>query len=89
MGEPRHAPLNEVNALGPVTPDFIIRFEHLKNDLGKLEARFGLRLCNRLPVTEGAARTDGRPAAEMLSPEQKAIIRHGHARSFDVFGYEG
>ncbi len=83
----RHKPLNEAYVFGPRTPDFVIRFESLSDDLATLEARFGLALRDRLPVTKGAARKDRRRAADVLSPEQKTLIQASHARTFERFGY--
>jgi hypothetical protein len=84
----RHAPLNEVYLFSERQPDFVIRYEYLHEDLAELEARFGLSLVERLPLTKAKARTDRRPAAEILSDEQKARIRKSHCRTFEMFGYE-
>lgn len=84
----RHKPLNEVYLFDARRPDFVIRYEHLTEDLAELERRFGLALTGNLPVTKGKARTDRRNAAEILSAAQKARIRASHRRTFEAFGYE-
>lgn len=83
----RHRPLNEVYLFGARRPDFIIRYEHLHEDLTALEQRFGLTLLEKLPVTKGKARKDRRDAREVLSDTQKARIRESHARTFAELDY--
>lgn len=78
---------NEAFLFGPRRPDFVIRYEHLAEDLATLEARFGLTLNAKLPVTKGAARSDRRPAAETLTEAQRARCRALYARTFDTYGY--
>lgn len=84
----KQAPFNEKFLFGERRPDFVIRYEHLKEDLAQLEQKFGLVLCSKLPVTKGTARKDRRSAHEVLTPVQKERIRKSHARSFEGFGYE-
>lgn len=84
----RHRPLNEVYLFDERKPDFVIRYEHLKDDLAELERRFGLSLIPNLPVTKGTARSDRRKAADILNEAQKARIRESHRRTFDAFGYQ-
>lgn len=83
----RHRPLNDPYYFGPRPPDFVIRYEHLHEDLAALEQRFGLDLVARMPFTKNRARADRRPASEVLSEAQKACIRASHARIFETFGY--
>lgn len=80
-------PLNDAYLFGPKTPDFVIRYERLKDDLAALEERFALTLVAKLPQTKHTARADRRPAADWLSDAQKAEIRARHARTFQSYGY--
>lgn len=80
-------PLNDAYLFGAKAPDFVIRYEHLHDDLRVLEAQFGLSLVDHLPVTKGTARTDRRKAHEILSEAQKARIRDSHRQTFEAFGY--
>lgn len=82
-------PDNEAFLFGPRRPDFVIRYEHLAEDLATLEARFGLTLNASLPVTKSGARPERRPAAETLTQAQRARCRALYARTFEAFGYEG
>lgn len=56
---------------GEYLPDFVVRYEHLEQDLGELERRFDLRLTEYLPVTKKAVRSDTREPGEILSDSQK------------------
>lgn len=80
-------PENEDFLFGPRRPDFTIRYEHLAEDLAALEARFGLVLNAKLPVTKSGARPERRSAAETLGPERRARCRALYARTFEAFGY--
>ncbi|MEP0325055.1 hypothetical protein [Bauldia litoralis] len=71
-----------------VVVDEILRQETLEADLARLAEKFGLELPPRLPKAKGAFRTDRRPAHEILSPAQKAVIYERHRKTFDLLGYE-
>lgn len=80
-------PINDAYYFGGVKPEFLLRYETLKEDLARLEAEFGLNLVDNLPFTKNKARTDKRPARETLSEDHKARCRAIYARSFEAFGY--
>ncbi len=69
-------------------PRFVVRYEHLREDLRQLESDFGLDLLSKLPVTKKGARKDRRPAAELLTQAQKDICYERNRPIFERFGYE-
>lgn len=79
--------LNDAYVFGPKAPDFVIRYEHLREDLAELEVRFDLTLTKNLPFTKHNARGDRRPAAEILTAEQRTRCRDLYRRTFEAFDY--
>lgn len=73
---------------GAVAVDEIIRQENLHDDLKRLGAKLGLAIPDELPRGKGNHRTDRRPAREILTEEQKAIVREFCKTEFDLLGYE-
>ena len=80
-------PMNDAYLFDRKRPDFVIRYEHLREDLALLEKKFDLALVEKLPFTKNTARLDRRSAADMLTDAQKAHIRHTYKSTFDAFGY--
>lgn len=72
---------------GAPAADVVLRYEHLTDDLGALEARCGLVLVSNLPLTKHQSRHDRRPATEVLSEVQKRRCREVHRQEFELFGY--
>jgi len=68
--------------------DTVLRYEHLSEDLEALEKKFDLDLVSKLPHTKHTYRTDRRPAAEVLTDEEKARCYTVNKIYFDTFGYE-
>lgn len=64
------------------------RQENLEADLGRIAARIGIDTALALPRAKGSTRSDRRPAKEILTAEQKAMICERHRRTFDPMGYE-
>ena len=81
-------PINDAYYFDEVEPEFILRYETLKEDMANLEKQFGLKLVENLPFTKHKARKNRQPARETLSAEQKARCQSVYSRSFDRFGYE-
>jgi hypothetical protein len=73
---------------GKFLPDFVIRYEHLLDDLRDLEQRFQLSLVDNLPRTKYQYRKNRRPAREILTEEQKKICYQHNLEIFEQFGYE-
>ena len=74
---------------GKPAVDFIIRYEHLAEDIGKVEqALGGLQILSRLPRVNASTRKDKTPAREILNDEQKKIIRKLCRKEFALFDYE-
>jgi hypothetical protein len=73
---------------GEVAVDEIIRQETLTDDLKRLGAKLGLSIPDELPRGKGNHRTDRRPAREILTQEQKAIIYRTCGREFELLGYD-
>lgn len=68
--------------------DMIIRYEHLREDLEKIERQFGLSLLDRLPLTKENTRKDRRPAHEFLSRRQMIRCYKRNRLEFEMFGYD-
>jgi hypothetical protein len=74
---------------GNLAVDFIIRYEHLKEDIKTVEEKLGgIDIYSRFPSSKGNYRGDRKPAAEHLSPDQKAKIQEVCAEEFELMGYE-
>jgi len=73
---------------GKPAVDFIIRYEHLDEDVPKVEAAIGgLPILSRLPRANAHQRKDRRPAHEVLTDAQKAIVRETCREEFELLGY--
>jgi len=70
----------------PVADDFV-RHETFDEDLRRIAKRLRLWLPRRLPRLKGNLRLDRRPAAEILSDEQKETIFRQCRQEFEFFGY--
>lgn len=68
--------------------DRVLRYERLEQELGEVVARLGLRPPEALPRIKGAYRADRRPAREILTEEQRAVIHERCRDEFDFMGYE-
>jgi hypothetical protein len=68
-------------------PNFVVRYEQLQQDLAELEKRFGLDLCNNLPLTKKKTGQPKPPAAEVLTARQKTICYEKNRLIFEKFGY--
>lgn len=72
---------------GRVVVDDFIRHENLAADLERIGRRLGIEIPEQLPCKKTAYKLDERPAAEILSDEQKHIIRETCREEFDLLGY--
>ncbi len=72
---------------GAVAVDRVIRHERLVDDLNALMRELDLPALPSLPNAKAGFRTTRKPAAEILSPAQKAQIRTDATFEFDQFGY--
>lgn len=79
--------INDAYLFGPRKPDFVIRFEHLSEDLAVLEQRFDLVLNPNMPFAKKARASDAPPARDRLPEPVRVRIREIHARSFAAFDY--
>jgi len=68
--------------------DEVIRYDRLWPRLEELAARWGRSLPQPLPRAKRLTAADRRPAAEILSPDQKRRIREVCAEEFALFGFE-
>jgi hypothetical protein len=73
---------------GVVAVDFIIRYEHMNEDLQKVEERLGLPIVERLPRSNSRQRKDRSPAREVLTDSQKRIVQDTCREEFELMGYE-
>lgn len=73
---------------GTVAVDDFVQFESLKDDLQRIGTALGITIPAELPRRKTAHRTDRRPAAEILSEEQKVIIYETCREEFGLFGYD-
>jgi hypothetical protein len=71
----------------PVMSDFV-RQENLKADLDRIGVRLGIPIPDELPQKKIVTRVDRRPAREILSDEQKAIVYERCAKEFEILGWE-
>jgi len=73
---------------GAVAVDFIIRYEHLAEDLKRVEERLGgIDILSRLPLAKASYRQDRRPASEVLTTGQKSAIQKVCVEEFELMGY--
>jgi hypothetical protein len=72
---------------GRVVVDDFIRHETLETDLQRIGKRIGLEIPHRLPRKKASYKLDERPAAEILSDEQRQIIFDTCREEFDLLGY--
>jgi hypothetical protein len=73
---------------GKSVVDEFIRQENLKADLDRIGARLGIEIPEILPMMKSRTRTDRRPAAEILSAEQKQIVYEHCKEEFEILGYQ-
>jgi hypothetical protein len=73
---------------GKVAVDDFIHQEKLKEDLDRVGARLGIPIPDELPQMKTRTRTDRRPAHEILTDAQKAIVYERCAKEFELLGYE-
>lgn len=72
---------------GEYIADFVIRYEHLSEDLEALEFRFGLKLLEHMPFTKNNVRKSKEPAESMLTERQKEACFEKNRLIFEKFGY--
>jgi hypothetical protein len=73
---------------GQVVVDDFVRHETLESDLQRIGTRLGIAIPQQLPRKKAIYKLDDRPAAEILTAEQKRIIRETCREEFDLLGYE-
>jgi hypothetical protein len=73
---------------GKYVPNFVIRYEHLNDDIAELEKKFDLKLIENMPQTKNKVRSSKEPAAAILSEKQKEICYEKNKPIFEQFGYE-
>ena len=71
----------------PVVDEFL-RHETLAQDLKRLADQLGFSVAEELPRMKGRSRADRRPAQEILSEEQKQIVRQVCREEFELLGYK-
>lgn len=69
-------------------PSFVIRYEHLMDDMRALETKFDLKLIDNMPLTKNDVRSSKKPAREVLNDAQKEICYEKNKQIFEAFGYE-
>ena len=67
--------------------DEVIDYAHMWPRLAQLGHGWGKTLPKELPQAKGQHRKDRRPAADILTPDQKHRIREACAFEFDTFGF--
>lgn len=73
---------------GRVIVDDFIRHETLEPDLKRIGKRLGIEIPKDLPRKKSSYKLDERPAAQVLSDEQKDIIRDNCREEFELLGYK-
>lgn len=73
---------------GQVAVDDFVRHETLEADLERVGKRLGIEIPRPLPRKKTSYKLDERPAKEILSDEQKQIIRDTCREEFDFLGYK-
>jgi len=71
----------------PVIDEWIL-YDSLERDLARITTRLGLPTPVELTRARSEERTDRTPAAEVLTREQKRIVRRHCAPEFELFGWE-
>ncbi len=73
---------------GKLAVDFVMRYENLADDLRIAEkALGGLDVLSKMHQVNAQHRSDRRPAAEVLTHEQKLIVQETCREEFDLLGY--
>lgn len=72
---------------GTVAVDFIGRYENLQGDLEAVCRRLGIPFDQWLPRAKGQYRQDRRPAVEVYTAEQAALVSERFARENELLGY--
>jgi hypothetical protein len=73
---------------GTVAVDRIIRYENLLDELRQVMVELGLEPPEALPRLKVGSRPDRRPAAEILTPDQKRAIFERCRGEFEMLGYQ-
>ena len=68
-------------------PNFVIRYEHLAEDIAELEKKFDLKLTEKMPFTKNKVRKSQESAASVLNDRQKEICYEKNKPIFEKFGY--
>jgi len=72
----------------PVT-DFIIRFEHLQEDLSEVSKKLNLGPVDVTSITEkSGTRKDRRPYSELYTSKDKELIERVCRNELDAYGYQ-
>lgn len=72
---------------GMIVADVLLRHESLSDGWTGLGRRLGIASMPELPRAKSAYRKDPRPAAEILSAEQKSRVQSICVEEFDILGY--
>jgi hypothetical protein len=67
--------------------DFVVRFEHIQQDVGALGKRLGIELCLERYNTATGQDRPFVPASELYSRDMIRSMREVYARDFEAFGY--
>lgn len=73
---------------GELAVDEVIPYEQLHERLAAIADKLGTTLPATLPRAKGRFRRDRRPAAEILTAEQKERIYHDTKPEFDLLGFQ-
>jgi len=73
---------------GKPVVDFLIRYEHLRDDIRTVEERLGISILEHMPRANSTQRKDRRPAREILTEVQKEQIYSTCRKEFELVGYE-
>lgn len=69
---------------GRAAVDYVIRFDHLADDLGEALSRVGIEYDGWLPRAKSTSRTDRRPYSELLDPSQQRLIAKRFAPEIEL-----
>lgn len=72
---------------GELCVDFVVRYEHLAEDLGRVCARVGLPALS-LPHLKGGLRREAHTYADYYDEVSKQIVAQRHENDIRLFGYE-